>query len=230
MDYKRFKHISFDLWLTLIKSNPEFKRKRSRLLAVYFDISFDLDHINSTIKKYDILFNRMSEVSGKHVSKDHMWLVILNELGCKIEGLTQQKMRDFNIQAEQLFLENMPVLIDENTDKIFSKITAQGITISLLSNTGFIEGHLLRKLLAGWDLEKYFSFQLYSDETGLAKPGSAAFDSLFYYIQKIKPAHKSEILHVGDNRIADEIGAQNFGLSTLLLNPNQKISMLIKDK
>lgn len=229
MDYKRFKHISFDLWLTLIKSNPEFKIKRSRLLAEFFEISFDTDHINSVIKKYDVLFNRISEVSGRHVQKDHMWLVILNELGCKIETLTQQKLNEFNGLAEQLFLKNSPVLIDENTNKILSTITTNGITISLLSNTGFIEGHLLRKLLAGWDLDRYFAFQLYSDETGLAKPGSAAFESLFLNIQKIKTAGKTDILHIGDNKIADEAGAREFGLSALLLNPNQKISMLIND-
>jgi putative hydrolase of the HAD superfamily len=229
MDYKRFKHISFDLWLTLIKSNPDFKMKRSRLLAEFFDIPFDTSHINNTIKKYDVLFNRIAEVSGKHVHQTHMWLIILNELGCKTEELPAQKIDAFNKQAEQVFFDNSPVLIDENSDKVLSKIASHGITINLLSNTGFIEGHMLRKLLAGWGLDRYFSFQLYSDETGLAKPGAAAFECLFNNIQKIQTINKSDILHIGDNKTADVEGARQFGLSAALLSPDQKISMLIKD-
>lgn len=230
MDYKQFKHISFDLWLTLIRSNPEFKIKRSRLLAEFFDIPHDINYINNTIKKFDVLFNQISEITGKHVHKDQIWLVILNDLGYHIEMLSQQKLEEFNELTEQLFWENSPVLIDENTDKILSTLTEHGITISLLSNTGFIKGHLLRKLLAAWNLDRHFSFQLYSDETGYAKPGREAFECLYSSIQKINPANKTDILHIGDNKIADEEGAQKFGFSTLLISPNQNISMLIQDQ
>lgn len=229
MDYKRYKHISFDLWLTLIKSNPDFKIKRSQLLAEFFDISFDTSYINSTIKKHDVLFNRIAELSGRHIYQHHMWLIILNDLGCKIEEISQQRIIEFNRLAEKLFFENSPVLIDEHSDQILSKISEQGITINLLSNTGFIEGHLLRTLLAGWGLDRYFSFQLYSDETGLSKPGSAAFECLFNNIQKVNSVNRSEVLHIGDNKTADVAGAENFGLSAALLLPEQKISMLIKD-
>lgn len=229
MEYKRFKHISFDLWLTLIKSNSDFKIKRSRLLAEFFNMPFDTSHINSTIKKYDVLFNRIAEVSGRHVPQDHMWLIILNDLGCNIEELSQQKINEFNRLAEQIFFENSPVLIDENTDKTLSKITRHGITINLLSNTGFIEGHLLRKLLTGWELDRYFDFQLYSDETGYAKPAYEAFECLFKNVLEIKLVEKSDILHVGDNRITDVEGAAQFGISSVQLLPDQKISMLITD-
>ena len=34
----KYKHISFDLWLTLIKSNPEFKSKRNLLFRDFFEI------------------------------------------------------------------------------------------------------------------------------------------------------------------------------------------------
>jgi putative hydrolase of the HAD superfamily len=229
MDYKRFKHISFDLWLTLIRSNPDFKMKRSRLLAEFFDIPADIVHINSTIKKFDVLFNRIAEVSGRHVSQTHMWLIILNDLGVNMAEVSHEKLNGFNKLAEQLFFQNSPVLIDENSDRLFSKLSEQGITINLLSNTGFIEGHLLRKLLTGWGLDRHFSFQLYSDETGLTKPGREAFEALYINIQKIKAADKTEILHIGDNKIADVNGALNFGISATLLLPDQKISMILKD-
>jgi putative hydrolase of the HAD superfamily len=229
MDFKKYKHISFDLWLTLIKSNPDYKFKRSQLLAGFFDIPFDAHHINSIVKKHDVQFNRLTEITGRHIYQGHMWLIILSELGCNIEEIPQQRLQEFYQLQEKLFLENSPVLIDEESDKTLNKLTAQGITINLLSNTGFIEGRLLRTVLAGWGLDKYFSFQLYSDETGFSKPGAGAFESLFDHIQKINAVNKSEVLHIGDNKAADIIGAESFGLSAALLLPNQKISMLINN-
>ena len=229
MDFKKYKHISFDLWLTLIKSNPDYKIKRSQLLAEFFDIPFDANHINSTVRKHDVLFNRIAEITGRHIYQGHMWLIILGDLGCNVAEITQERLTEFYRLQEKLFLENSPILIDEESDKTLNKLTAHGITINLLSNTGFIEGRLLRIVLAGWGLEKYFSFQLYSDETGFSKPGPAAFESLFDNIQKINSVNRSEVLHIGDNKIADVAGAEKFGLSAALLLPNQKISMLINN-
>ena len=229
MDFKKYKHISFDLWLTLIKSNPDYKLKRSQLLAEFFNIPFDAHHINSTVKKHDVQFNRMAEVTGRHIYQGHMWLIILSELDCNVEEMPPQRLQEFYWLQEKLFLENSPVLIDEESDKTLSTLTAHGITLNLLSNTGFIEGRLLRTVLARWGLDKYFSFQLYSDEIGFSKPAAGAFKCLFDHIQKINAVNKPEVLHIGDNKTADVAGAEKFGLSAALLLPNQKISMLINN-
>jgi len=229
MDFRRAKHISFDVWLTLIKSNPVFKVKRNRLLAGLFEISSGPEQVNATIRKFDTLFNRMSEISGYHVKQSHMWMIILDNLGCDVENITGKQIEEFNTLTRKLFFEYSPVLIDEKSEKLFSRISEEGISISLLSNTGFIEGHIIRELFSSWGIEKYFAFQLYSDETGYAKPGLKAFESLYMNVQQIKMAGKSDILHIGDNKKADVEGALRFGLSAALLSANEKISTLITD-
>jgi len=86
-----------------------------------------------------------------------------------------------------------------------------------LSNTAFILGKTLHKVLSGYELSSYFSFEIYSDELGLAKPNSEIFQILYEKINQIKPVDKQKIIHIGDNQIADYNGAKNAGLQAHLL-------------
>ena len=110
-----------------------------------------------------------------------------------------------------------PNLIYSDIESVFKKITKHEKTISILSNTGFIKGSSLRKLLEYYELNNYFSFQLYSDETGFSKPNSRMFQLVFNKVCEIKALEKKNILHVGDNVRADYNGAVNFGFSALLI-------------
>ena len=96
------------------------------------------------------------------------------------------------------------------------QITEQGKTVSILSNTAFIKGSSLRKLMAFYELESYFSFQIFSDETGYSKPNQMIFQLVYDEIKKINSIAKNEVLHLGDNKIADYHGALQFGFDALL--------------
>ena len=37
INYEKYHHLSFDLWLTLIQSHPEFKGKRNQLFKDFFE-------------------------------------------------------------------------------------------------------------------------------------------------------------------------------------------------
>ncbi|MNE55322.1 dUMP phosphatase [compost metagenome] len=116
-----------------------------------------------------------------------------------------------------MFLNYKPVLIYSDIQKVFQKITNQGKSISILSNTAFIKGKVLRKLLEYYDLAEYFKFQIYSDEVGLSKPNMAIFQLVFDEVNKYKKIDKKDVLHIGDNSIADYKGALQFGFNAHLL-------------
>lgn len=226
IDVGKFSHISFDLWLTLIKSNPGFKEKRNRLLKDYFELKKDIITVNQTVRKFDLLFNTINETTGGQIGVQEMWMIILHDLQCDNIHITKENLQGFIDKAAKIFFEYPPVLMDENTKNLFDFLTKKDITLSLLSNTGFIGGKMLRRLIQQLNLDGYFSFQLYSDEMGFSKPNKQIFGQVYTDVLKIKDIHKNLILHIGDNKNADVKGAELFGFASRLLEPNQKITQL----
>jgi putative hydrolase of the HAD superfamily len=91
----------------------------------------------------------------------------------------------------------------------------------LLSNTGFIQGRTLRKLMATWGWDTLFSFQLYSDETGFSKPDQEMFRKVLEQSSLLHPGlTPSQVWHLGDNQIADVQGALKAGFQATLTDVN----------
>ncbi len=217
VDFTSYKHLSFDLWLTLIKSNPEFKIKRDLLFKEYFEINCSLEEVSRIVRYYDVLCNNTNEKTGLNIETFEIYLLILNALNVSIIEIDIKKLKDFYTETEFLFLQFKPDLIYPNIHFLFNEITDKEKTISILSNTGFIKGFTLRKLLIHYGLEHYFSFQIYSDETGFSKPNYKMFELVYDQIENKNLIQKRDILHIGDNEIADYSGAINFGFNALLI-------------
>ncbi|AWH85697.1 phosphoglycolate phosphatase [Flavobacterium album] len=216
-DLYKYKQISFDLWLTLIKSNPEFKSKRNLLFKDYFGIGKPIEEVALAIRKFDILTNSINEKAGKNFDTFEIYYLILDHLGIDIELYTSQHLAEFYVLAEKLFMEYKPVLLYDYIPSLFQKLHSEGITTNILSNTAFIKGSALRKVIAHYGLEKYFSFQLYSDETGFSKPSPNMYQCAYDEIMKIGDIAKHEVLHIGDNKVSDYDGALAFGFKAHLL-------------
>lgn len=211
-----YKHISFDVWLTLIKSNPEFKSKRNQLFKSYFEIKEDILLISEKIRYYDLLCNSINEKIGKNIDTFEIYLLILQSLNVDINPIDFVKLQEFYFETEKLFLKHEPILIDKNCYKTFEYFQKKSITMNILSNTGFIRGLTMKKLFKKNNLEAFFSFQIYSDECNLSKPNPQIFELVFENTKKITTISKSEILHIGDNPVADYNAAINFGFNSLL--------------
>lgn len=209
-------HFSFDLWLTLIKSHPEFKAKRVELFSSFFNVDKSIEEVAKTVKYYDDLCNTINEVTGGNIDTFEMYLMILGSLNVDIKELNKEKLNEFYVKSEDLFLEYRPVVIFENIHDFFEDIKNQGKTINILSNTGFIKGKTMRKFLIHENLDQYIDFHIYSDEINCSKPNPLIFQEVK---NKIKdqdlPLH--QILHIGDNPVADYQGAKDFGFSAHLL-------------
>lgn len=217
IQHLNYKHLSFDLWLTLIKSNPEFKRKRNLLFKEYFEIDCSLNKVTEVIRYYDVLINNINQNTGLNVDTFEIYYLILSALNVKIEDIDVNNLNLFYKETEILFMEFKPILIYPQIHLLFMEIVKYEKQINILSNTGFIKGITLRKLLNYYELDEYFSFQLYSDETGFSKPNDKMFGLLYDQINKNKVITKLDVLHIGDNKIADYEGAINYGFNALLI-------------
>lgn len=209
-------HFSFDLWLTLIKSHPEFKAKRVELFSSFFNVDKPIEEVAKTVKYYDDLCNTINEVTGGNIDTFEIYLMILGALDVDVKQLDKEKLNEFYNKSEVLFLEYKPVVIFENIHDFFEDIKNQGKTINILSNTGFIKGTTMRKFLIHENLDQYIDFHIYSDEINCSKPNPLIFQEVKNNIKdQDLPMH--QILHIGDNPVADYQGAKNFGFNAHLL-------------
>lgn len=209
-------HFSFDLWLTLIKSHPEFKAKRVELFSSFFNIDKPIHEVTKAVKYYDDLCNTINEVTGGNIDTFEIYLMILGSLNVDLNLLSKEKLNEFYIKSEELFLEYKPVIIFENVHDFFDEIKNQGKTINILSNTGFIKGTTMRKFLIHENLDQYIDFHIYSDEINCSKPNPLIFQEVKNNLPD-KNLLLSQVLHIGDNPVADYKGAKDFGFSAYLL-------------
>ncbi|PUZ26690.1 putative hydrolase of the HAD superfamily [Chitinophaga costaii] len=222
------KHISFDLWYTIIKSDPDYKPKRNQLFADMFGITRSIDEINTQFKYFDVLINVINEKTGGQATFYEIYYYLLAALGVDIRQVEPAQLDAYYTASEKLFFEHPPVLMDPQTPALFQELRNLGYTISLLSNTAFIRGSTLRQLMPDWGLETFFDFQLYSDEEGTSKPSYQFYQLMFDRVNQLYPATKDQILHVGDNPVADVGGGDQFGIKTLWLPPGTTLTTLLK--
>ncbi|PXW09437.1 putative hydrolase of the HAD superfamily [Chryseobacterium sp. CBTAP 102] len=216
IDIHNHRHFSFDLWLTLIKSHPEFKTKRVELFSSFFNVDKPIEQVAKTVKYYDNLCNNINEVTGGNINTFEIYLMILGALDVDVKELNKEKLNAFYAKSEDLFLEYRPVVIFENIHDFFEDIKNQGKTINILSNTGFIKGKTMRKFLIHENLDQYIDFHIYSDEINCSKPNPLIFQEVKNKI-KDQDLPLNQILHIGDNPVADYKGAKDFGFSAHLL-------------
>ncbi len=217
LEYSKHEHLSFDLWLTLIKSNPEFKKKRNSLFKDFFEVDCSLEKVSEIIRYYDVLFNNINEKTGLNIDTFEIYYIILEALNVNLNKIKIETLSEFYNESEKLFMKYKPDLIYNNIQVLFNQITEKEKTISILSNTAFIKGTTLRKLLKHYELDNFLLFQIYSDETGFSKPNKDIFQLVYNEIEKFKSIEKNKVLHIGDNKIADYDGAMKFGFDALLI-------------
>ncbi|ALL05801.1 dehalogenase [Pedobacter sp. PACM 27299] len=219
-----YKHYSFDLWLTLIKSNPAFKTERTKYFHAHYNSrKKTIEEVALVFRQVDLMVNAINEKTGKNIDADEMYLMvisIINEYSTEFQDVDTAALY---LEMEKLLLNHMPLLYNEASLTVLSELKSPGLsTINILSNTGFIKGITLRKVLSHLKLDEFLDFQLYSDELRLSKPNPEFFQLMLDTIDRVKHPEIGlhEIIHVGDNPVADVNGAKAMGIHTLLINSN----------
>jgi putative hydrolase of the HAD superfamily len=218
-----YQHFSFDLWLTLIRSNPAFKEKRAEFFHQHFNYNnISLDGVKHTFRQVDIMCNLINEKTGKNIDADEMYLMVLSTMNDGDARIWQIDTQKLYADMEALVFEYLPVAFCDRTLATLAHLKQNTkATTGILSNTGFIKGVTLRKVLNQIGIDRYIDFQLYSDEVGMSKPNPKFFKMMLDQLS----AHHTEIdltrvIHIGDNPVADVAGANAIGLHSYLINSN----------
>jgi len=212
------KHISFDLWLTLIKSHPEFKKKRAQFLRKEFNpLGYSVMTIMEIVQTADKVSDRLNEITGKKVPTEWMYRRILLKLGYNPNSVPDNVYTDIKLKVNDLFMNYPPAFLNESIHPMLYLLRDEGFSLNISSNTGFIEGSTILATLKNLSILGYFDFCIFSDEIKASKPSSGFFDK----VVEQSGLEKWEILHVGDNYKADYEGAQKYGFKALHINDQQ---------
>ncbi len=220
---QNYQHFSFDLWLTLIRSNPNFKKKRAAYFHQHFNYNnCTLEQVEQTFRQVDVMCNLINEKTGKNIDADEMYLMVLSMMNNGDANVWQINVEGLYADMEALLFENLPIPYADYTIETLSYIKQNtNATIGILSNTGFIKGVTLRRVLNQIGIDRYIDMQLYSDEAGMSKPNTAFFKMM---LEQLKDHHDQiipdRIIHIGDNPIADVGGANAVGIHSRLINSN----------
>ena len=143
-----YKHYSFDLWLTLIKSNPDFKKQR----ALYFFKNYNSQkktilEIETIFREVDLMCNSINEKTGKNLDSDEMYLRVLSQIN-NSNDFSSINFDDLYREIEIIFFNYLPVLYNEETIITLDKLKNEsGSSFNILSNTAFIKGNSLKQVL-----------------------------------------------------------------------------------
>jgi len=218
-----YKHYSFDLWLTLIKSHPSFKHERNRFFYDHFNSrGKSLEEVAKIFRQVDLMCNAINEKTGNNLEAEEMYLMAISGINDYNHSFHEIDMAALYNEMEQLVFKYLPVIYCDNTAGVLGKLKKGDYTLSLLSNTAFIKGKTLREVLKRLEIHDLFDFQLYSDEVGMSKPNKQLFQLMIKTVHASRNIELKEILHVGDNIKADIEGGSIAGISTLLVNSNNK--------
>lgn len=219
-----YKHYSFDLWLTLIKSNPAFKLERTRYFHQHLNSRRkSLDEVGLVFRQVDLMVNAINEKTGKNVDADEMYLMVISIINDYDFNFHDLDLEALYQQMEVLLLHHMPLIYGNRCLDVLSAIKGHGETsTNILSNTGFIKGHTLRKVINHLGIDEFIDFQLYSDEVRMSKPNSGFFQLMIDTIDRERHPDLAlhDIIHVGDNPLADIRGAQQMGINSMLIHSN----------
>ena len=207
--------VTFDLWLTLIKSNAQSHSERVRLLSNAFGVepsgSFS-QLVRDVSKELDV----RSEQTGTDYDCGDRVDLLAEKLG--MPPFLPSRRAMLVRQCQSSIRKHQPSLIDHAIIDVLTTLRGMGIKTALISNTGYPEAPVMRDIMKNLGLSPLFDLMLFSSEMGIAKPSPAVYQQV---CDKLG-VHPDEILHVGDSRKADYEGARSFGARALLFSPESE--------
>ncbi|MCY0969827.1 YjjG family noncanonical pyrimidine nucleotidase [Chryseobacterium wangxinyae] len=99
----------------------------------------------------------------------------------------------------------------ESAEVILDYLKSKDYTLHIISN-GFQEVTERKCILSG--IDHYFNTITSADSVGIRKPNPEIFE----YSLNLAKAEKDESILIGDDWIADVVGAQNFGIDVIFFN------------
>ena len=198
--------ISFDVWGTLIKANPSYRPARNKLIAeiLFPELVMPDSDWQTLIKKTKDFCDFSNEVLGQQMSWEQSILVAVRDFYPMLsKDVMLTRFNDYRYEDVTLVNKYPPLIYSKETQVVLELLKGK-VGMSILCNTGFMDGTLVQKSLKLAGIHHYFDFEIYSDIKGASKPSKKIFDALFMeHFSRGNGAGKSKILHVGDNEFSD---------------------------
>lgn len=230
------KHISFDLWGTLIKSHPEYKKTRAEAIFDFIRSAYNTPRIKALTfpECFDIIrfvekaCDFSNEATGKQLGQLYCFELLIERIGVVREFISRDDLQLLSKTLFQILKQYPPRIIGgDDTVDLLSKIKEANISMNIASNTSFITGAEMESVFIKKYFSDLFAFKIYSDELGHSKPAYAFFDKIWEMTKA--NCRMGHILHLGDNVITDG-AAQAFGMQFSLVKNNDIIQSLTELK
>lgn len=202
-----FELISFDLWLTLIRSHSRFKPLRNRLLRDWMAPDMDMEAFEQIVRREDREADRRAQATGDDAGFTARVIALAGAIG--VEAPADADLNHLYQQQSALFRRYPPQLIDAETLFLLQTLKARGCKLALVSNTGYVQGDVMRQTLADMGLAACFDWMIFSNEIGYAKPDPRIFQALI----STSNVPAARIMHIGDDLVSDVQGARSMGMS-----------------
>lgn len=213
------KAVTFDLWQTLILDRPEgLRHARAGRVQGMYDILIRRGHalsVGDVERAYDAVGEHLEALwkTQRDIGTRGQVRLLLGVLGLDGAGMRDEPVMAALDEAYCLpILSALPVA-NAGAVEVLAALSARGLRLALICNTGRTPGTMLRIVLERLGLGHFLSVLTFSDELGLRKPHAEIFLGTLAALGV--PA--VEAAHVGDDVTTDVAGARGVGMRAIHL-------------
>lgn len=211
--------VTFDLWQTLILDRPEgLRQARAGRVQGIYDILVRHGHAlrhDDVERAYDAVGERLEALwtTQRDIGSRGQVRVLLECL--RLDGAVTGDDRIMGALDDAYCLPILSALPVANAGarETLEALSARGVRLALICNTGRTPGNMLRIVLERLGLAQLLSVLTFSDEVGLRKPHPEIFLRTLAALG-VPPSHA---VHVGDDVTTDIAGARGVGMRPIHL-------------
>ncbi|NCG35134.1 MAG: HAD-IA family hydrolase [Dehalococcoidales bacterium] len=219
------KLVTLDLWQTIMGEidlssfSPSRRQIKCELVYDFLKKLTSKIELSEIEKSHDFVVAQIAQYSRFHSDKLFSdWLIIfLKHINKDIfQEISLEEINTIGEIIDKAFLDNPPRIFD-GTLEFISFCKENNLKIGIISNTGFNSPAAYKQLL--FTNKIYYDTISLSNELGLAKPDKNIFK---FTLDKLNISPSNSI-HIGDNPVADILGAINFGMDAILISQNNNV-------
>lgn len=219
--------VTLDLWGTLIKSDPRFKPARNEMLRDFFAPGSITTAFDAALRQKDREADALTMADGVDRGFRERLMATANTLSENMAFWAADEKRVQRALAAQddLCRQFPPLPLDDRLPDLVSSL-CETLPVGVVSNTGMLPGSTMRHALeaAGFgairDKSLIFSDEVEAEQGKGAKPYPNIFERAIARVPW-SPMSPAEGLHVGDNYVADMLGARGVGMRSVQVNDGQ---------
>jgi len=230
MNMVKLKALTFDVTNTLIKASRSLGQQYADAARAH-GIVADPSALDSVLEVTMAQKKREQPDYGKHhgVSSRDWWADVVRRCfmnagyvdACpvaltKVSDTLWEHFQDGAADAWEV----MP-----NVREGLEALRARGLKLGIVSNFDAT----LNQTLRAHKLDRYFDFQVTSEETGKAKPDPAIFHKALGEFD-VKSLSPSEVAHVGDEVVNDYLAPRRLGMTAFLVDNEGQMSSAVMQR